>query len=115
MVGLDETALAGVRLAGDGTLWQNLPAFVASLPDGVDEKEDLQQFMAAFDSRRTYSRRHGVAELLQRLYDDTAYVDFVGAMPGGDVRQANLKALYDRARQYEIAGSAASSPPASSW
>lgn len=104
LVGLDETALAGVRLAGDGTLWQNLPAFVASLPDGVDEKEDLQQFVAAFDSWRTYSRRHGVAELLQRLYDDTAYVDFVGAMPGGDVRQANLKALYDRARQYEEAG-----------
>lgn len=104
LVGLDETALAGVRLAGDGTLWQNLPAFVASLADGVDEKEDLQQFMAAFDSWRTYSRRHGVAELLQRLYDDTAYVDFVGAMPGGDVRQANLKALYDRARQYEEAG-----------
>lgn len=104
LVGLDETALAGVRLAGDGTLWQNLPAFVASLPDGVDEKEDLQQFMAAFDSWRTYSRCHGVAELLQRLYDDTAYVDFVGAMPGGDVRQANLKALYDRARQYEEAG-----------
>lgn len=104
LVGLDETALAGVRLAGDGTLWQNLPAFVASLPDGVDEKEDLQQFMAAFDSWRTYSRRHGVAELLQRLYDDTAYVDFVGAMPGGDVRQANLKALYDRAWQYEEAG-----------
>lgn len=104
LVGLDETALVGVRLAGDGTLWQNLPAFVASLPDGVDEKEDLQQFMAAFDSWRTYSRRHGVAELLQRLYDDTAYVDFVGAMPGGDVRQANLKALYDRARQYEEAG-----------
>ena len=104
LVGLDETALAGVRLAGDGTLWQNLSAFVASLPDGVDEKEDLQQFMAAFDSWRTYSRRHGVAELLQRLYDDTAYVDFVGAMPGGDVRQANLKALYDRARQYEEAG-----------
>lgn len=104
LVGLDETALAGVRLAGDGTLWQNLPAFVASLPDGVDEKEDLQQFMAAFDSWRTYSRRHGVAELLQRLYDDTAYVDFVGAMPSGDVRQANLKALYDRARQYEEAG-----------
>lgn len=104
LVGLDETALAGVRLASDGTLWQNLPAFVASLPDGVDEKEDLQQFMDAFDSWRTYSRRHGVAELLQRLYDDTAYVDFVGAMPGGDVRQANLKALYDRARQYEEAG-----------
>lgn len=104
LVGLDETALAEVRLAGTGTLWQNLPAFVDSLPDGTDRKEELQQFIEDFDSWRTYSRRHGVAELLQRLYDDTAYVDFVGAMPGGDVRQANLKALYDRARQYEEAG-----------
>ena len=25
-------------------------------------------------------------------------------MPGGDLRQANLKALYDRAQQYEDAG-----------
>lgn len=104
LVGLDETALADVRLAGDGTLWQNLPAYAAALPEGDDKKEDLLQFMETFDSWRTYSRRHGVAELLQRLYDDTAYVDFVGAMPGGDVRQANLKALYDRAQQYEDAG-----------
>ena len=104
LVGLDETALAGVRLAGDGTLWQNLPAFIKKQTNKKKKKEDLQQFMTAFDSWRTYSRRHGVAELLQRLYDDTAYVDFVGAMPGGDVRQANLKALYDRARQYEEAG-----------
>ena len=104
LVGLDETALADVRLAGDGTLWQNLPSYAVALPEGDDKKEDLLQFMETFDSWRTYSRRHGVAELLQRLYDDTAYVDFVGAMPGGDVRQANLKALYDRAQQYEDAG-----------
>ncbi|HAQ08392.1 MAG TPA: helicase-exonuclease AddAB subunit AddA, partial [Bacillus bacterium] len=34
-------------------------------------------------------------------YRETRFFDFVGGMPGGKQRQANLRALYDRARQYE--------------
>src|SRR5699024_11218236 len=30
-----------------------------------------------------------------------SYYDFVGGIPGGRQRQANLRALYDRARGYE--------------
>lgn len=104
LVGLDETALAELRLCGDGTLWQNLPVFSDSLDDSDPLKEDIDDFISHFEEWRTYSRRQGVAELIQRLYADTAYVDFVAAMPGGDLRQANLKALYDRAQQYEDAG-----------
>ena len=104
LVGLDETALAELRLMGDETLWQNLPAFSDSLDEADPLKEDIDDFISHFEEWRTYSRRQGVAELIQRLYADTAYVDFVGAMPGGDLRQANLKALYDRAQQYEDAG-----------
>ena len=104
LVGLDETALAELRLIGDETLWQNLPVFSDSLDAADPLKEDIDDFIMHFEEWRTYSRRQGVAELIQRLYADTAYVDFVGAMPGGDLRQANLKALYDRAQQYEDAG-----------
>lgn len=103
IVGLTEAQLADLRLFADGTLWQNLPAFTENLAAG-EEKEKLTAFMENLDTWRTYGRRYGVADLLQRLYEDTAYLDFVGAMPGGAVRQANLKALYDRARQYEEAG-----------
>ena len=104
LVGLEETALAELRLMGDETLWQNLPAFSDSLDEADPLKADIDDFISHFEEWRTYSRRQGVAELIQRLYADTAYVDFVGAMPGGDLRQANLKALYDRAQQYEDAG-----------
>src|SRR5699024_5370810 len=34
-------------------------------------------------------------------YTVTGYYDFVGGIPGGRQRQANLRALYDRARGYE--------------
>lgn len=102
LCGMDAEGLSNLRLAGDGTLWQNLPVYIASL-DG-DEKDELQCFRDNLDTWRTFSRRHGVAELLQTIYSETAYYDYVGGMPGGSVRQANLQALYNRASQYETAG-----------
>ncbi len=35
------------------------------------------------------------------MYRETGYYDLVGGLPGGMQRQANLRALYDRARSYE--------------
>lgn len=40
-------------------------------------------------------------ELIWYLYNDIGYFSFVGAMPGGVKRQANLRLLFDKARQYE--------------
>src|SRR5690606_9375608 len=42
-----------------------------------------------------------LADLILRLYEETGYFDYVGGLPNGAQRQANLRALYDRARQYE--------------
>ena len=50
----------------------------AGLSDSLDDsdplKEDIDDFISHFEEWRTYSRRQGVAELIQRLYADTAYV-----------------------------------------
>ncbi|WP_292018308.1 helicase-exonuclease AddAB subunit AddA [Megasphaera sp. UBA4382] len=102
LVKMDESALACLHLTGDGTLWQKLPAYVQTLSD--EDATPLRDFMRHLEQWRTFSRRASVAELLQRLYEDTGYIHFVGGMPGGAVRQANLRALYERARQYEEAG-----------
>ncbi len=40
-------------------------------------------------------------ELLWYLYTDTGYYSYVAAMPAGLQRQANLRILFERARQYE--------------
>lgn len=50
---------------------------------------------------RRISRRVGVPELLHILYLETGYYDYVGAQPGGMLRQANLRMLSDRAADYE--------------
>lgn len=103
MVGLDETALAELRLSGEGYLWDCVSAYVRSGVTGR-RRDILTRFCKQMDEWRTFSRRAGVAELLKRLYDDTLYFDYVGGMRNGALRQANLEALYERARQYEGAG-----------
>ncbi|KJS01591.1 MAG: ATP-dependent helicase [Peptococcaceae bacterium BRH_c4a] len=40
-------------------------------------------------------------QLLWQLYNETGYFGTVGAMPAGEQRQANLRILFERARQFE--------------
>ncbi len=40
-------------------------------------------------------------QLIWQLYNDTGYYTIVGAMPAGEQRQANLRMLFERARQFE--------------
>ena len=47
------------------------------------------------------ARQGSLSALIWQLYRDTYFYDFAGGLPGGKQRQANLRALYDRARQYE--------------
>ena len=42
-----------------------------------------------------------IDEFIWYLYMDTAYYGYVGAMPNGKQRQANLKILFQRAKQFE--------------
>ena len=39
--------------------------------------------------------------LLWHLYNDTGYMSIVGALPGGEKRQANLRMLFEKALQFE--------------
>ncbi len=42
-------------------------------------------------------------EFIWKLYIDTGFYNYVGLLPNGDLRQANLKLLFEKAKQYEIA------------
>ena len=100
IVGLSAERLGALRLSGTDTLWQLLPAYTELL-DKNEEREKLEAFATHMEKWRTYARRHSVASLLRLLYEDTGYMEYASGMPGGAVRQANLQALYDRARAYE--------------
>ncbi|HEX3016179.1 MAG TPA: helicase-exonuclease AddAB subunit AddA [Desulfobacteria bacterium] len=75
------------------------------LTDGTEDWESLagklQQFLTRLEQWRTVSRQSPLSDLIWQIYRETGYFDFVGGLPGGRQRQANLRALHDRARQYE--------------
>lgn len=104
LVGLGSEELAAVRLASpDEDLWRAVVTYAERCDTTASANlcQRLQRFMAQLDSWRSFSRRKGVPDLIWQIYRDTGYYDYVGGMPGGVLRQANLRALYDRARQYE--------------
>ena len=99
LVGLDANELGALRLTGDGSLWSVMPLYAEQAQD-----ERLLQFIAHIERWRTLSRRHGVADLLWDVYETLDYVNYVGAMPNGLVRRANVMALYERAKGFESSG-----------
>ncbi|MGW7158215.1 helicase-exonuclease AddAB subunit AddA [Paenibacillus taichungensis] len=66
-------------------------------------QQKLIRFMRQLEQWRLEARQGSLSELIWRMYRETGYLDWVGGLPGGIQRQSNLKALYDRARQYEEA------------
>ena len=61
----------------------------------------LECFMETVHSWRLYSKTHSLYDLIWKIYSDRFYYDYVGALPNGQSRQANLYALALRADQFE--------------
>ena len=61
----------------------------------------LDLFMETIDSWRLFSKTHSLYDLIWKIYSERFYYDYVGALPNGQARQANLYALALRADQFE--------------
>lgn len=61
----------------------------------------IRLFLEKLAKYRQMSKYMNLDEFIWYLYTDTSYLDYVGAMPDGIERQANLKILFQRAKQFE--------------
>ncbi|KRE90363.1 ATP-dependent helicase [Paenibacillus sp. Soil766] len=104
IVGLTAEHLAQIRVADKSV------AFYESVlrtvqQKSLDENDELSikltKFLEQLEQWRNDARQGSLADLIWRIFRQTGYYDFAGGLPGGMQRQANLRALYDRARQYE--------------
>ena len=64
-------------------------------------KEKVNDFLSRIKKWKFESEYLGLAELIWKIYLDTGYYNYVGLMPNGALRQANLKMLFERAKDYE--------------
>jgi ATP-dependent helicase/nuclease subunit A len=100
IVGLTVEELASIRLQRPADDFYVALCFAARR-----EEEPLRGILRTFLKKlrnwRTFARRNSLLELIWLLYRETGFYDYAGAMPGGKQRQANLRALIDRAKQFE--------------
>lgn len=99
LFGFSSDDLIAVRLDNpSASYYEALEAYGRSHEDELAAR--IQAFMTAVRQWREEARYLPVHEFIWKIYTDSGYYDYAGAMPGGAQRQANLRILVERARQF---------------
>lgn len=81
--------------------------YEAMLKARVSVKDELRQkidtFVNMLENWRKDQKEKPLDELIWQIYQETNYYYYVGLLNNGNLRQANLKMLFERAKQYESA------------
>ena len=111
MFSFDEDELARLSLQkAEDKVQENLYEKLVNAQKQATEQKDLihtalaeklNQFIDILESWRLYAKTHSLYDLIWKIYNDRFYYDYVGALPNGPARQANLYALALRADQFE--------------
>lgn len=111
MFSFDENELALIRINHpEDSYYQAVKAFLNGNNSDISQEtyqktcKDVQRFMDILEKLRDYASQHQLSTLIWNIYQVTGWLDYVGGMPNGKQRQANLHALYERAQQYEDNG-----------
>ena len=77
-------------------------AIISYISTQEDElKNKLKNFIEKLDKWREEKENIPLDEFIWKIYIDTGYYNYVSLMPNGLLRQANLKLLFEKAKQYE--------------
>lgn len=68
-----------------------------------DLKDKIGSFLEKLEKWKSISQYMPLDEFIWQIYLDTGYYQYVGLLPNGAMRQANLKTLFEKAKQYEKA------------
>lgn len=102
-MGFTAEELSDIRIINrDKYFYENIVSISKGEEATTDElKNKCDKLVNYLDKWRNKAVYMPIDEFIWYLYMDTAYYGYVGAMPNGVLRQANLKILFQRAKQYE--------------
>ena len=95
----DDTELTDIRLCDNESDIYGALCSCACNDTPLGKKCDA--FIKRIEEWRKRSLYMSVHELISYLYEDTLYYEFVGALPSGEQKRANLNLLIEYARAYE--------------
>ena len=103
--GFTEIDLARIRLVKpQGNFWEAIQEARTAGSLEEDLRSRIESFLQHWKNWRAISRQESVTTLIRHILADTQYDVLVAALPGGALREANLLALQERAREFEVSG-----------
>ena len=75
----------------------------ARLSVSEELKEKIDEFLNQLQKWREEQEYLSLDELIWQIYEDTGFLNYMGILPNGELRQANLRMLFERAKSYESA------------
>ena len=66
-------------------------------------RDKIESFLSSIERWKALEKEMPLNELIWQIYTDTNYYNYVGLLTNGKLRQANLKMLFEKAKQYESA------------
>ena len=104
IMGFTAEDLSVIRLIDkEKYFYENIVSIIEYPNDNISKEllDKCNNFIKKLETWRNKSIYMPIDEFIWYLYMDTAYYGYVGAMPNGVLRQANLKILFQRAKQFE--------------
>lgn len=71
--------------------------------ESSDLKNKIKIFINYLKKWQNEEKYMALDELIWQIYSDTNFYNYVALLPNGNLKQANLKILFERAKQYESA------------
>ncbi|MFV0555661.1 MAG: helicase-exonuclease AddAB subunit AddA [Lactovum sp.] len=95
--------LARISLMEGETFWEKLNVKALDIVDSQLYSK-IKDFLSIFKSWREFSKTVAVHDLIDRIYIESLYPEYVSALPNGEQRKVNLQSLTSRAYSYERSG-----------
>ena len=98
--GFTDNELVQIRLSDK---YDNFYNTILKAKKDVDKnlRNKIDIFLNNLEMWRKEQEYLSLDELIWKIYNDTGYYNYVGLMTNGELRQANLKMLFERAKQCE--------------
>ena len=98
--GFTDNELVQIRLSDK---YDNFYNTILKAKKDVDTnlRNKIEKFLNNLEMWRKEQEYLSLDELIWKIYNDTGYYNYVGLMANGELRQANLKMLFERAKQCE--------------
>ena len=100
--GFDDNELLEIRIGcKKESYYESMLKYIENEENDNELIKKIKMFLSVVDTWREKEEYLPLEELIWQIYLDTGYYNYVSLMPNGASRKANLKMLFERAKQYE--------------